>query len=81
MSASIRWQPITPFSVEVGKMYAAELAQKLARCPMNARAKRSEVKEFARYAIECYLGQKNQDWVPGSRAPSAVSTLNQQGGN
>jgi hypothetical protein len=53
----------------------------LSRCRMNAMAKRSDIKDFARYAIECYVGQKNQDWVPGSRAPSADSVLNKHGGN
>jgi hypothetical protein len=55
---------VTAFSVAVGEIYAAELAKKIYRCRMNAQAKRSDIKDFARYAIESYLVEKNRDWTP-----------------
>lgn len=57
---------MSPFSIEVGKAYAVELVQTLVRCPMNEMARRSEVRDFARLAIECYRNNK-QDWTKGSR--------------
>jgi hypothetical protein len=53
------WTATTePFSLEVGRQYAREMAQKIARCPMNEQARKSEVKDFARMAIEIYRKQK-----------------------
>jgi hypothetical protein len=61
---------VIPFSLEVGQFYAKELAQKLAKCPMNEAARKSEYRDFARVAAEIYRKQK-QDWNPAARGRSA----------
>lgn len=48
-----------PFSPEVGKQYAEELARKLARCPMNEAARKREIREFAEVVKEVLRRQRN----------------------
>jgi hypothetical protein len=47
-----------PFSKAVGEQYMAELTRKKLRCPMNERAWKSEVMDFAKVALQVYLKQK-----------------------
>lgn len=43
-----------PFSLAFARQCAEELAQKLARCPMNEAARKSEYRDFAKVAAEAY---------------------------
>jgi hypothetical protein len=71
---------VSPFSLEVGQLYARELVLKLMRVKMNEAARKSEYRDFARVAAEIYRKQK-QDWNPAARGPAANGTLNINGGN
>jgi hypothetical protein len=55
------WTPArtldAPFSLEVGKIYAQELAQTFARCKMDDATKREYIREFAKLTIEIYRRQ------------------------
>lgn len=48
----------TPFSLEVGRLYAQELAQTFARCKMDDATKREHIREFAKLTIEIYRNQQ-----------------------